>query len=176
MPKRKSAQVSDALQDAPQPRRSTRQKTSASAAASPAPPASQPKSDKKKTANNNKQNSSTASFLEASSKAKGTSSEDEKPTKKAPASKPIGKKQAQAASTNVHVAESSSSRQYWLMKAEPETRYESGVDISFSIDDLAAKTKPEPWDGEIRLPMPIICHGHIDRADKELYRYKELCW
>jgi hypothetical protein len=30
-------------------------------------------------------------------------------------------------------------RQYWLMKAEPETRLEGGVDVKFSIDDLAAK-------------------------------------
>ncbi|KHN94686.1 AT DNA binding protein [Metarhizium album ARSEF 1941] len=36
---------------------------------------------------------------------------------------------------------------YWLMKAEPETRYENGVDVSFSIDDLRAKTRPEGWDG-----------------------------
>jgi hypothetical protein len=34
------------------------------------------------------------------------------------------------------------------MKAEPESRLENGHDISFSIDDLAAKTEPEPWDGE----------------------------
>ena len=40
-------------------------------------------------------------------------------------------------------------RQYWLMKAEPETRLEGGVDVRFSIDDLAAKSEPEPWDGEI---------------------------
>lgn len=38
-------------------------------------------------------------------------------------------------------------RAYWLMKAEPNTRLENGVDIRFSIDDLASKTKPEPWDG-----------------------------
>lgn len=38
-------------------------------------------------------------------------------------------------------------RQYWLMKAEPNTRLENGIDISFSIDDLASKTVPEPWDG-----------------------------
>ncbi|PNY26905.1 Thymocyte nuclear protein 1, partial [Tolypocladium capitatum] len=36
---------------------------------------------------------------------------------------------------------------YWLMKAEPETRFENGVDVRFSIDDLRAKTKPEGWDG-----------------------------
>ena len=38
--------------------------------------------------------------------------------------------------------------QYWLMKAEPESRLEKGHDVKFSIDDLAAKTEPEPWDGE----------------------------
>ncbi|KAK3186460.1 hypothetical protein K4F52_004761 [Lecanicillium sp. MT-2017a] len=36
---------------------------------------------------------------------------------------------------------------YWLLKAEPETRLENGVDVKFSIDDLRAKTKPEGWDG-----------------------------
>ncbi|EPE26008.1 PUA [Glarea lozoyensis ATCC 20868] len=41
----------------------------------------------------------------------------------------------------------SGGRQYWLMKAEPEPRMEKGHDISFSIDDLAAKSEPEPWDG-----------------------------
>jgi hypothetical protein len=34
------------------------------------------------------------------------------------------------------------------MKAEPESRIENGVDVKFSIDDLAAKAEPEPWDGE----------------------------
>ncbi|KAG5981305.1 hypothetical protein E4U55_003082 [Claviceps digitariae] len=36
---------------------------------------------------------------------------------------------------------------YWLMKAEPETRLENGIDVKFSIDDLKAKTRPEGWDG-----------------------------
>lgn len=40
-----------------------------------------------------------------------------------------------------------SGRSYWLMKAEPETRLEKGVDVRFSIDDLAAAKVPEPWDG-----------------------------
>ncbi|KAF7538211.1 hypothetical protein G7Z17_g12688 [Cylindrodendrum hubeiense] len=35
---------------------------------------------------------------------------------------------------------------YWLMKAEPETRMENGIDVRFSIDDLRAKEKPEGWD------------------------------
>jgi len=36
---------------------------------------------------------------------------------------------------------------YWLMKAEPNSRIENGVDVKFSIDDLAAVTDPEPWEG-----------------------------
>lgn len=35
------------------------------------------------------------------------------------------------------------------MKAEPESRFEKGIDIKFSIDDLAAKKEPEPWDGKL---------------------------
>lgn len=38
-------------------------------------------------------------------------------------------------------------RSFWLMKAEPESRMEKGVDVKFSIDDLAAAATPEPWDG-----------------------------
>jgi len=40
-----------------------------------------------------------------------------------------------------------STQQFWLMKAEPESRIENGLDVKFSIDDLAAKSEPEPWDG-----------------------------
>ncbi|KAM0342037.1 hypothetical protein ACHAPU_009765 [Fusarium lateritium] len=36
---------------------------------------------------------------------------------------------------------------FWLMKAEPDSRIENGVDVKFSIDDLKAKTEPEGWDG-----------------------------
>ena len=36
---------------------------------------------------------------------------------------------------------------FWLMKAEPESRFENGIDVRFSIDDLRAKTAPEGWDG-----------------------------
>lgn len=37
--------------------------------------------------------------------------------------------------------------QFWLMKAEPEERFEKGVDVSYSIDALAAAKSPEPWEG-----------------------------
>ena len=38
-------------------------------------------------------------------------------------------------------------RQYWLMKAEPNSRIENGVDVKFSIDDLMKAKEPEGWDG-----------------------------
>jgi len=41
---------------------------------------------------------------------------------------------------------------YWLLKAEPLPRFENGVNVAFSIDDLAACTKPEPWSG-VRNPQ-----------------------
>lgn len=58
------------------------------------------------------------------------------------------------------------SRSYWLMKAEPESRFERGVDVKFSIDDLRSATSPEPWDGK---------HADIPRfmqiyADTECHR------
>jgi predicted RNA-binding protein with PUA-like domain len=33
------------------------------------------------------------------------------------------------------------------MKAEPESRFEKGIDVKFSIDDLQNATVPEPWNG-----------------------------
>ncbi|KAF2629423.1 DUF55-domain-containing protein [Macroventuria anomochaeta] len=41
---------------------------------------------------------------------------------------------------------------FWLLKAEPLPRYENGINVAFSIDDLAACTKPEPWGG-VRNPQ-----------------------
>lgn len=46
------------------------------------------------------------------------------------------------------------------MKAEPESRIEKGHDIKFSIDDLAAKTEPEPWDGMLFLTH--VLHVNIN--------------
>ena len=48
---------------------------------------------------------------------------------------------------------------HWLMKAEPETRLENGIDVSFSIDDLRAREVPEPWDG--MWPHPELFGGYV---------------
>ena len=42
--------------------------------------------------------------------------------------------------------EDSATPSYWLMKAEPESRLEKGIDVKFSIDDLA-RVNMEGWDG-----------------------------
>ncbi|KAB8239648.1 hypothetical protein ETB97_001059 [Aspergillus alliaceus] len=60
------------------------------------------------------------------------------------------------------VDEDDSDRSYWLMKAEPESRLEKGVDVKFSIDDLASRSKPEPWDG-VRNPA---ARNHIREMKK----------
>ncbi|KAK0612140.1 PUA-like domain-containing protein [Immersiella caudata] len=59
----------------------------------------------------------------------------------------LSKSSAKAAATNEENAEDNGEKTYWLLKAEPESRIENGVDVKFSIDDLAAKKEPEPWDG-----------------------------
>jgi predicted RNA-binding protein with PUA-like domain len=42
------------------------------------------------------------------------------------------------------------SRQYWLMKAEPESRIVKGVDVKFSIDDLESMPgQTSKWDGVV---------------------------
>lgn len=60
-----------------------------------------------------------------------------------------------------------SDRSYWLMKAEPESRMEKGVDVKFSIDDLQAAEKPEPWDG-VRNP---VARNHIRAMKKGDYAF-----
>ncbi|KAF2802746.1 DUF55-domain-containing protein, partial [Mytilinidion resinicola] len=64
------------------------------------------------------------------------------PSEPSKASSPSPSKPPTAAPSNPP-----STRNYWLMKAEPNTRLENGHDVKFSIDDLAARTSPEPWDG-----------------------------
>lgn len=36
---------------------------------------------------------------------------------------------------------------YWLMKSEPESRIEKGVDVKFSIEDLENADGAVVWDG-----------------------------
>lgn len=51
--------------------------------------------------------------------------------------------------------------QYWLMKAEPNTRIEKGVDVAYPIDKLAEATEPEPWDGS---QSHQLCYTHTNHC------------
>ncbi|RYO76821.1 hypothetical protein DL766_010078 [Monosporascus sp. MC13-8B] len=83
-----------------------------------------------------------------------TDSKDEKTravtkdTNKKP--KPKEAKARNSSNTTAHKSNgtaNSSEKSYWLLKAEPGSRLENGTDVKFSIDDLASRTEPEPWDG-----------------------------
>jgi hypothetical protein len=74
-----------------------------------------------------------------------------------------GEKGATANDTEVHSVTTSQDLsamhpdvQYWLMKAEPESRLVNGHDVKFSIDDLRAKVVPEAWDGEYQRHIPLV--------------------
>jgi len=156
MPKRTSSAVSDT---AVAPRRSTRHKPSAPEAVSRSPAAPPPPGKKAapKPAAKAEPTASGASKA-APKKKKGPDEADAKPEppakrgSKTPSTKPKkAKTEAQAGNGTDAPPSSSLEKNYWLMKAEPETRLENGTDVKFSIDDLAAKTEPEPWDGEFTL-------------------------
>ena len=164
--KRASAPTSDAVEPVPK-RRSSRQ----AAAASTAAPSSSSKADEQAPADGGKSSTKTANPKQTS-KANQTLNPKQTPetksTKKssAPAKKPSAPAKAVkddhdgGRSVSPDPDPESIPRQnpdavrhdddgpwYWLMKAEPESRFENGIDVRFSIDDLRACTKPEGWDG-----------------------------
>ncbi|KAG7243169.1 hypothetical protein INR49_016544 [Caranx melampygus] len=61
-----------------------------------------------------------------------------------------GKKKAGASAETGGNKESSESPQHchWLMKSEPESRFENGIDVKFGIEDLKAlPNQTDCWDG-----------------------------
>jgi hypothetical protein len=54
---------------------------------------------------------------------------------------------------------------YWLMKAEPESRIEKGKDVKFSIDDLRAAKEPEGWDGKMASPRSVCIDRRPDTKE-----------
>lgn len=76
-----------------------------------------------------------------------------RPRKSLPANGDAASDSPKPEPTTYSVPKEDTGRSYWLMKAEPESRLEKGVDVKFSIDDLADANEPEPWDGTIDLPI-----------------------
>ncbi|KAL2130939.1 hypothetical protein VTI74DRAFT_5744 [Chaetomium olivicolor] len=155
MPKRKSAPEEQPAEE-PARRRSVRlQKsdgpTTATALHSGEKDKVKPKANKEAVKENH------ITETEPPAKKKRSRKQSATPKEAAPADKPAHHK-AQKPKANDETATSAPNgttttattngeKNYWLMKAEPESRFENGVDVKFSIDDLAAKTEPEPWDG-----------------------------
>ncbi|TGJ83828.1 hypothetical protein E0Z10_g4975 [Xylaria hypoxylon] len=128
MPKRKATQLeteSTAL------RRSTRRK--------PSPPDAP--------ANDNEDNNATQTSQEVPSKSRASLKSGKANLTQKAQTKSTGAKPVETPKANDDDTSNPPDRWYWLMKAEPESRFENGVDVKFSIDDLASKTDPEPWDG-----------------------------
>ncbi|KAJ9144610.1 Thymocyte nuclear protein 1 [Pleurostoma richardsiae] len=148
MPKRKSVAVDEGEVT---PRRSTRHKTSSSATAASEPPAkvtarAKAKPDRRrKAAPPDQSGQSTEPVIDDKKPGVDVTRPKKKPKETPRPEKPAKSSGSAAGSTNGSALEGG--KQFWLMKAEPESRFENGVDVRFSIDDLAAKTEPEPWDG-----------------------------
>jgi predicted RNA-binding protein with PUA-like domain len=72
-----------------------------------------------------------------------------KAARRMPKTKAVRKINTESAPTeNLKKAKSESERQYWLLKSEPESRFENGRDMKFSIDDLRkCKDQTSSWDG-----------------------------
>ncbi|PVH87926.1 DUF55-domain-containing protein [Cadophora sp. DSE1049] len=142
MPKRKAKDSGDAEE----PRRSSRRISTKFEDVAPEPSAKVQVPAKK--AKESKKESKAPEKVEPVVNGKTEEESDSKPTK------PTKKSKANTALAKPKPAEEagpSAGRQYWLLKAEPESRIEKGKDIKFSIDDLAAKTEPEPWDARNNL-------------------------
>ncbi|KAI1117903.1 PUA-like domain-containing protein [Nemania sp. NC0429] len=146
MPKRKVAQLETETETSPAlPRRSTRRKPPTSAAPDAA-------------ANENAGRSSAAPKPTPSKDAKTQPKPKTRDLKSDKSKHTTAKAAARSTATKSGVVKSpetdgdddepkSSDRWYWLLKAEPVSRFENGVDVKFSIDDLASRKDPEPWDG-----------------------------
>lgn len=184
MPKRKSSQVDGTVQDVA-PRRSTRQRTSTLAAKeSPASSTTprpvtkgaskpvRPKSGVAKTKKVKAPKEDEGGDEGGGSTVLKTEADGDKPSVKETPAEPeisgVTDTKESTSSSSATSATSASGRQYWLLKAEPESRFENGVDVKFSIDDLAAKTEPEPWDGMHYAPL-LLCEypPHEERQVKD---------
>jgi predicted RNA-binding protein with PUA-like domain len=73
---------------------------------------------------------------------------------------------APPAATSTNRDSNGNQQVYWLFKAEPHQRYENGVKAgeAFSIDDLAARTEPEPWSG-VRNPQACSIMKEMRKGD-----------
>jgi predicted RNA-binding protein with PUA-like domain len=72
-------------------------------------------------------------------------------------------------------ASASTDRRCWLMKAEPESRLENGIDIAFSVDIFAAaKDRRTTWDGVRNMEASKMMRQEMKMNDDVLF-YHSSC-
>lgn len=153
------AAVVEAARDEPAPKRRSSRQAAAALAAAPTKPVDAPsRQQKKKSDELQTEGREGGSSRQAARRGAGAKS---KRHNDVPAAKTTDVLPSDDGATDVEAipavnpeAPRHDGEWYWLMKAEPETRLENGVDVSFSIDDLRSKTSPEGWDGETAPPDP----------------------
>ena len=94
----------------------------------------------------------------SSKSAVGTVRDKQKPTSSSTSTGDMSKQGPGKKGQDSLATEEAGGKQYWLMKAEPESRLENGVDVAFSIDHLKSSTEPEPWDGAKSCLLPALVH------------------
>ena len=117
----------------------------------PAPPAAAKPRGRPKTTTAKTTPAATSAVRAGKSKAKPKSTKVKAETA---ASQPENEEELDGLTANESdwdAVEEGNGKQYWLMKAEPDSRLEKGVDVKFSIDDLMNAEEPEGWDGEAEL-------------------------
>ncbi|KAG5939346.1 hypothetical protein E4U59_003148 [Claviceps monticola] len=172
MPPRKRAapRAADSFAEPVPKRRSSRQAAAAAAAPKPerTPPVKEPQKSSTTAKPKNGDAATTKSRPDEPRKAIKAKTEDASHGKETTGSVDVGDIPTINPEAPRHEGE-----WYWLMKAEPETRLENGIDVRFSIDDLKAKTEPEGWDG-IRA-YPARNHMRNMNAGDKAFFYHSNC-
>lgn len=64
-------------------------------------------------------------------------------------------------------------QKFWLMKSEPETRIEKGVDVKFGIEDLKKEPKQTAcWDGVRNYQARNFMRDQMKVGDKAFFYHR----
>ena len=67
-------------------------------------------------------------------------------------------------------------QKFWLMKSEPETRIEKGVDVKFGIEDLKKEPKQTAcWDGVRNYQARNFMRDQMKVGDKAFFYHRYTC-
>lgn len=76
---------------------------------------------------------------------------------------------------NEGMSDRKTERKYWLMKAEPESRIENGVDVKFGIDDLMKEPDQTAcWDGVRNYQARNFMRDQMKTGDLAFFYHRQL--